>query len=376
MKDIDPREPGGRSFVSWPVSRAIAVVAAVVVLWSLSTVLAGEYHTRKAGRALRAAELGRAELSNRAADSAIGHFRNAVALDPDRIPYRLDLAKALLAVGQTGEATSYLRDVLNKDPVNGGANLALARIHDALGDEQNAETAFYRAIYGRWAPEEQQTRLEARLELIGFLRRTADRDRVRAELSQLAVAFPGDLALQMLAGRSLLEMGFPDEAAYAFRAASTRLADPGGTLAGLAEAELIRGDYASALAAARLAVQRDPVDLESASRRDLATTLLAMDPTQPRLSVRERTRRTAMLLARLRPLLEACQDAGGLADAKSLQESIVAWLDAPRAGQVERIDEGLAKLEAAAQVLTTCQDRRSDEALELLVQRIASTSRP
>jgi predicted Zn-dependent protease len=356
-----------------PVLRAVAVAAVVVLLWSISTLLTGEYRSRKVARAARAAERGRVDLNERLPDAAVARLRDAVALDPGRIPYRLDLAQALLAIGQIGEATTYLHDVLREDPVNGDANLALARIYDAQGNVPEAETAFYRAIYGRWGPDAQDARVQARLELIAFLRRTADPDRVRAELLRLATAFPGDLALQVHAGRSLLEMGLPDEAAHVFETAGARFAEPGGAFAGLAEAEFRRGNYTAALAAARRALQVDPGDRDSAARRDLATTLLAMDPTQPRLSVRERTARIAALLARVRPLLDACQEAGPIDDGDGdLRGLVDAWLGRTRGRQVAEVDAGFRLLETAARELTgRCRQDGGDQVLDLMLQRIA-----
>ncbi|MGE0705194.1 MAG: tetratricopeptide repeat protein [Vicinamibacterales bacterium] len=362
------------SLAERPVLRALTIAVIVITLWSVATVVADRYRTQKVQRAVRSAVLGRSELESGRADEAIRHFREAVALEPGITQYRLDLAGALLELNQTDEATNYLREVLRQDPVNGPANLSLARIHDTLGSVEEAETAFYRALYGRWAADEEEARRRARLELVEFLTRTANRDRVPAELVQIATAFPGDLLLQLRAGRTLLDMGFPEQAALILNGAATRFADPGDAFALLAEAHLDRGDFGGAVDAARQALRIDPTNKGAAARRDLASAAAAMDPTQLRLSVRERTSRTQRLLGRIRALLETCQPAS-LEDNEDAQLSrdIDAWLSNPYAVRVEQLETGLALLESAAgRVTGSCAASRDDEALALVIRRISN----
>lgn len=355
--------------------RAIAVALIVVALWGLATVVADRYRTRKTLRAEQAAFLGRHELTSGHPDLAVRHFRDAVALEPETIEYRLDLTGALLALNQADEATNYLRDVLRRDPVNGAANLSLARIHDRLGNVDEAETAFYRAIYGRWSTGEEVARRQARLELIDFLTRTAEAGRIRAELVQLAAAFPGDLPLQLRAGRSLLDMGAFRQAADVLGAAAERFADPGAAFGLLAEARLLLHDYNGALEAARQAIRVDPKDDDSVRRREVASTAIAMDPTQPRLPARVRVSRIQTLLTRLLPTFSTCppteSDGQG---ALQLRQDIEAWIDSPRAAQLEQADAGLDLLEAAARNLTTAcpQDAAGDDrALRLILSQLS-----
>jgi predicted Zn-dependent protease len=353
----------------------VTIAVIVIALWSIATVIADRYRSQKVQRAANAAVLGRSELESGRADEAVHLFREAVALEPGLIQYRLDLAGALLEVNQTDEATNYLREVLRQDPVNGPANLSVARIHDALGDVGEAETAFYRALYGRWAADEEEERRRARLELVEFLNRTASRDRVPPELAQIAAAFPGDLLLQLRAGRTLLDLGFPEQAALILNGAVTRFAEPGDAFALLAEAHLARGDFGGAVEAARQALRIDPADKSAAVHRDLASAAAAMDPTQLRLSVRERTSRTQRLLGRIRALLETCHSTspGGNDDAQ-LTRDIDAWLSSTRAEQVDQLEAGLALLQSAAgRVTGTCAAAsKGDEALALVIRRISN----
>jgi len=360
------------SLAERPVVRWVTIAVVVATLWSAATVVADRYRTQKGQRAVRSAVLGRSELETGRANDAVRHFREAVALEPGLVQYRLDLAEALLELNQTDEATNYLREVLREDPVNGPASLALARIHDTLGSVGEAEAAFYRALYGRWSADEEDARRRARIELVEFLTRTAGRDRLPAELVQIATAFPGDLLLQLHAGRTLLAQGFPEQAALILNGAATRFADPGDAFALLAEAHVERGDFSSAVDAAGQALRLDPTDRETAARRDLANAAAALDPTQLRLTVRERTSRTVRLLGRVQDLLDACLARPLNEEDTQLVSDIDDWLSKPSRERTEQLETGLALVETAAgRISGNCGTAGSDEAMALVLRRIA-----
>jgi tetratricopeptide (TPR) repeat protein len=355
----------------------VTVVVAVVALLSVSAVLlTRDYHAQQALRASRTLAEGRALLvADRHAD-AVARFRASVALDPTRIAARLELANALLTLGRPHEARSHLQDVLRDDPVNGPANLSMARVEKTLGRPDEAETSYYRAIYGLWGPADQRTRVEVRLELIALLRQIASPERVRSELTQLANAFPGDLPLQLRVGRNLLELGFADDAAMLYRQVAQRFADPGGAFAGLAEAELARRRYFDAFEAARRAVTLDPSDRVSLERRDLAAAVLALDPNQPRLSVRERTARVRNLLTLARARLVSCRPPETTSPPDDLLPVVDRWLGAARRLQIADVDIGMALLSAASQrIVAQCSGVEGPRAVELVLNDLARESR-
>lgn len=352
--------------------RLLMVALAMAGLWVSATLLAGEYHERQAERARTAVEAGRALTTAARLPQAAAAFRTAVALEPDEPAYRLSLAKALVGLDRMDEAERYLQDVLRVDATNGDANLALARIHRAAGRFAAAEAAYYRAIYGRWPPEAEATRVQTRLELIELLGQTADRERVRAELTHLATAFPGDRALLLRVGRQLLDSGFAEDARRLYRGVIDRFTDPGAAHAGLAEAALALDDYAAAAAAARRALAANPDDRASAERLALASTVDSLDPTRPRLSARERTRRTRRLLDLARLRLEACWAAG---PATPEHEALLARLAATRTTRVTPavLDEETALLEtAAAAVAASCPPSGADAPLDLVLRVVVS----
>ncbi len=127
----------------------------------------------------------------RAGPLAVTSLREAVALEPDRPEYRLALAKALVAQGHNREAMPYVNDVLRQEPVHGEANLVLARILRDTGASTEAESAYYRAIFGRWAPAQLASRQQARLELVALYEQAGETARLRAALLELSAAFPG-----------------------------------------------------------------------------------------------------------------------------------------------------------------------------------------
>lgn len=358
------------------VMRAFIIVICVVFLSTTAAVLARTYHTRRAERAVHAFSEGRTKLAQGRTVDAVAALRASVALDPSQLPSRLELANALVSLGRPNEATSYLRDVLRDDPVNGPANLAMARIQRSLGRLADAESFYYRAIYGLWGPDEQAARVDVRMELIALLRETADRTRVRSELTQLANAFPGDLPLQLRVGRALMDSGYPDDAAAVYKAVTERFAQPGTAFEGLADAEFARRNYVAAFDAAQHALTLHPTDPHARARRDLAGAILALDPTLPRLSNRERSVRLRNLMTLARARLSSCRELERAPGGADLLPVLDRWLASDRGRQLEGGDVGMALLAAAARRVTqACPPPRDSEPLDYVLRQLAQESR-
>jgi hypothetical protein len=172
--------------------------------------------------------------------------------------------------------------------------------------------------------------------------------------------------------RNLLELNYPDDAARLFRLVATRYTDSGAALAGIAEAEIARGDYAAAVAASLQALRRTPDDRASIERRDLAVAALSLDPMQPRLSYRERARRTAVLVRLAQERLASCPGEGPVASPE-LGRLVEAWL--AETGTLRRGDPdlGFALVEALArQVVQLCPASAPPRALDLVLRKLAS----
>ena len=327
-----------------PLIRLTTVVLATAALWVVASLLARAAHEQRILRGERAAAAGEAALAAGRLPQAVAALREAVVLEPERSAYRLALARALVAEGRNKEALPYVNEVLRQSPIDGEASLALARILRSTGATADAETAYYRAIFGRWPPERLASRQQARLELVALFEHAGDKARLRATLLELSAAFPGDRSLQFHAARQLLASGFADEAVRVLRGVVDRFADSGEALTRLAEAELERGNSAAAYDAALRAVARDPRDREARAVRDRAAQVLSLDPSLPRLSSQERSRRTRRLLADARTRLGTCEaNSGATADAP-VARSVDRWLQQPRGDA----DVGYALLVATA----------------------------
>lgn len=362
--DAPPSSVAARPFAG----RLAAVAIVLVALWVAAAMSSRSAHHQRVRRGERAAAAAADALRAGAPPAAVRALRDAVALEPDRAEYRLALAKALVAGGQPSEAEPYVHEALRHQPVDGEANLVLARILRQAGNVEDAERAYYRAIYGRWNSQALSQRMAARLELVSLYREAGQRLRLRAALLELSTAFPGDRALQVQAGRDLLADGFAEDAGRQLRAVVERFAEPGEALGLLARAEFASGNYIEAYEAAGRAVRQDPADAASARLRSLTARVLTLDPDQPRLSGRERTRRVAVLLAQARDRLQACPASAAQPSRPSTLPLIAAWLDDRR----READVGRALLAAAATALAQhCGAVPEDDAPGLVLSGLA-----
>lgn len=344
--------------------RAMTLAVVVGLLWTAATVLARAAHDQRLYRAGEAARRAATATGAGQHAAAVSHLREAVALDPQQPGYRLNLARALVALGKPAEAEPYVLDTLRQQPVDGLANLVHARILDQQGHVEEAERAYYRAIYGRWPSGDYELRRQARLELVETYRRRGDTARLRAALIELSSAFPGDRALQLQAGRDLLDAGFAEDAARQLQVVVDRFSDPGDALRLLAQAEFARHRYVDAYAAAGKALAHDRADTAAAALRTLTARVLSLDPDQPRLSERERARRLGTLLAAASRRLSACVAARGSSADSPLRPLVERWLARrDRDAAIGRtLTEGLAR-----HLTTACPSPSPDDAVGVLL---------
>jgi tetratricopeptide (TPR) repeat protein len=365
-----PQSLRGHVTSGLPMMRLATVLVATAALWGVASLLARAAHDQRLVRGERAVASGENALAAGRLPQAIAHLREAVVLEPDRPAYRLALARALVADGRNKEALPYVNDVLRQAPVDGEASLVLARILKSTGATEEAEAAYARAIFGRWAPDRLAARQQARLELVALYLAAGDRVRLRATLLELSAAFPGDRALQLHAARQLLSTGAVDDAVRVLEGVVNRFADPGDALTRLAEAELRRGRHAAAYDTALKAVARDSRDVQARAVRDLTARVLSLDPSLPRLSANERSRRTRRLLADARTRLATCKATDD--DAEAVTRSVDGWLHQARPDT----DVGYALLAAAAlRLRDRCQAPPADDAVGVVLRGLAEGDR-
>jgi tetratricopeptide (TPR) repeat protein len=300
-----------RTALKTPRRVFVAAIAVVLVMGVVTGVAARAYHDARHRGARAQFELGEAAVNaGRTADS-LEHYRAALALDRDQPEYRRALAIALISLRRTAEAETHLEQILEFDPVDGEANLLLARINAGRGAVAETEAFYQRAIYGRWtnsasgSGESAARRLAARFELIEWLVQMGAIAPARAEQLRLQAEVPDVPFLQLELARRMLALGQPAPAAAILRRELERRADAS-IAADLAKAEMDMGNFVEARAAARRALNLDARDRQSRDRLAQINEVLALDPTQRGLPDAERFRRAQLLLKRVHQDLLTC----------------------------------------------------------------------
>jgi tetratricopeptide (TPR) repeat protein len=269
----------------------------------LAAVEARELASQAAGLA---AEGDRLIAAGRPAE-AIAPLRRAHALARTNMDYQLSLARALLRSGDTSEAETNLRDLLNRHSNDGATNLAMARLQAHEGNAAEAAAFYHRATYGAW-PKGVDLR-SVRLELAEYLAAHGSSKELLSEL--LLLQEEEDTALIVRIAQLFLVAKSPARAAEEWRKL-IRL-DPGNIAAyeGLGNAELAEGHFHAAQSSFLEALRRRPGD-EGAIRRLRFTSLLtSLDPTPRRLSSRQKFERSTRILELARTGIAACVGKAG-----------------------------------------------------------------
>jgi hypothetical protein len=145
--------------------------------------------------------LGHQLLEANAADAALGHFRRALALRPDRAGTYRSLGLALEAVGRLDEAIDAYRRGLALAPRGLAVRLSLAtallaagRLDETVGVVDGAGRFYEPVALARYFEDVARHRPDApvpRLGLVRAWRALGERDRARAELETLRRLHPG-----------------------------------------------------------------------------------------------------------------------------------------------------------------------------------------
>jgi Flp pilus assembly protein TadD len=300
-----------RTALKTPRRVFVATIAVVLVMGVVTGVAARAYHDARHRGARAQFELGEAAANTGQTAAALEHYRAALALDRDHSEYRRALAIALISLRRTAEADTHLEQLLESDPVDGEANLLLARINAGRGAFSETEAFYQRAIYGRWSTDESGAgeasarRLAARFELIEWLVQMGAIAPARAEQLRLQTEVPDVPFLQLELARRMLALGQPAPAAAILRRELARRADAA-VAADLARAEMETGRFVEARAAARRALNLDARDQRSRERLAVINEVLALDPTLRGLPDAERFRRAQLLLRRVHQDLLSC----------------------------------------------------------------------
>lgn len=288
-----------------PARMAGAVTLAVAVLAAGATSLTGYYHDARLARA--EAHLTRGEALVRSGDlrDAIVELRAALTLNRHDPRYALTLATTLLQYDLPREAEPYLDEAIEADPTSGPANLARARTARALG-ATDVSVYYQRAYFGSWPIADQPTRLAVGFELAEHLLEIGDRERARGMLAQLAVDVARDADALLRVAQLLMRAGAPQDAEPLLRDLVVRRPGDENAWRSLARVTFERHEHAAAIEAAERWLELEPKDQEAATILRVARDVRALDPTGPRLSARERTRRAQLLLKHTLAAFDAC----------------------------------------------------------------------
>jgi tetratricopeptide (TPR) repeat protein len=283
------------------------VATALVLLGALTAALDGVYRRARLSRAEASYREGvRLASAGRDADAA-EDFRAALLYEHDSRRYRLALAQSLVALRRWNEAENYLLELRAADPSSGPINLMLARIAASDGRTNEAIDDYRRAVFGYWPDKPEANRVSARLELVGILDRLGQPKRALAELLQLADEVPeADTDTRRKVAGMLLAHGSPQHAAEIYRAMVAAHPHDAAALEGLVETEFAGGDFAGAFAAFQAAVRYGGITPALAARIALLNSILALDPTDLRLSTRQRLKRAGELVARAQAAAARC----------------------------------------------------------------------
>lgn len=372
-----------RTALKTPRRVFVAAIAVVLVMGVVTGVAARAYHDARHRGARAQFELGEAAANTGQTTAALEHYRAALALDRDHSQYRRALAIALISLRRTAEANTHLEQLLESDPVDGEANLLLARINAGRGAFTETEAFYQRAIYGRWSTSASESgeaparRLAARFELIEWLVQMGAIAPARAEQLRLQTEVPDVPFLQLELARRMLALGQPAPAAAILRRELARRADPA-VAADLARAEMETGRFVEARAAARRAVNLDARDQRSRQRLAVINEVLALDPTLRGLPDAERFRRAQLLLRRVhQDLLSCTATAAGTGAAATPSTSVPSSsLPSAASAQPARPAQAAPPAELAA-ALSAAENLLADQdALGPRVSKPADAQRP
>jgi tetratricopeptide (TPR) repeat protein len=271
---------------------AIAVGSFVVI----DSILASTERRETGLEAARFYREGQSLMLQHRYSEAAESFRLAIDNSRENRDYPLALAEALLDAGRLEEASATLAELLKTDPMAGRPNLAMARVLEKQGQNDEAAFSYHRAIYGQWKEDAAGNQLRARFELADFLARHNLKGELLAELLPLQEQAPSDAATQEKIASQYLLAGSPIRAAAVFREQVRVHPQDPVAREGLANADFARGDYNAARDDFAATLRLRPDGAKARAGLDLTNQILNLDPLQRGLGNAERYQRSVRIL--------------------------------------------------------------------------------
>jgi tetratricopeptide (TPR) repeat protein len=349
------------------------ILAAIVGLLLFDTGLASVDVRQRKIFAAREFRAGQELITKGSIKQSIDHLRAASTLDAENSTYGVGLAQAMLADARPADAEQMLLPLLERNPNDGAANLAMAHVLEKEGRIEDAKSYFHRAIYAAWPRGADQNRTVARFELIDLLARANAKQELLSELLPMQEDSTNSPAQRKKIAHLFVVAGSPSRAVTIYRDVLKKDSRDADAYVGLAEAALSLGDFSTARADLLAAQKLVPADSSIIQGRIVLTdSVTALDPTQRGLSLPEQYRRSKNLLrmtlasARSCLALQAPQVAAAL-DSATLQVS-----SANAVGQAQSIEQTLSLAEQLWGLRRSrCAPERDSGALALIHLRIA-----
>jgi tetratricopeptide (TPR) repeat protein len=360
-----------------PVMLALLAGLAVIFFTGV-TGLSRAYHAQRDALGSRWFIRGVADLQVQHFDSAVTEFRSALLYSRDNYAYQLNLAEALIGLKHTGEASSYLVNLWDRQPEDGVVNLELARIAVQRRQTEQGLRYYHNAIYAAWSSDQEGKRREARLELIEFLLSTNAKAQAQAELIALEENLGEDPSQQERVGDLFLRAQDYEHAFTAYRLSLKGERDNGAALAGAGLAAFQLGRYPQAQRYLQAAVAENSGNPLVADRLKTAELVLGMDPFRRQTSVAQKHKIVVEAFATAGQRLQACGTARGLTLPTASQTSLAeSWAQMkPRMTEAELrrnpdlVEAGMDLVfEIERQTSTSCGAASgADEALLLIAK--------
>lgn len=325
----------------------LIILAVIGGLAGLDLFLEDAEQSELAGQAQHTYAQGMRLLESGDTAGALDALRRAHVMERKNLAYEMGLIAALTAAGKTAEAEPLVNELLDADRNDGAANLVAARLRLKEGNLVDAEAYYHRAIYGEWPQNGTAHRIAARMELIGLMLSKNQKQELLAELLPLEEQAKNDPSLQTRLGRLFLIAGSPSRSAEQYRMLVRE--QPGDIQAyqGLSDAELEQGDYVAARAALNAAASRKPNDPALRSKLQLASTLVALDPTPRSLPSADKYQRSLHIVGWAQQDLEKCiqtQDLAPKPTQQALLEAAAAFMNQQPAHPANEMAEAVLSL--------------------------------
>lgn len=286
--------------------RIVALVLTMGALYGADKFLANLEERELSAQARHYADAGRLALRRNQSKEAIEEFQRAHDTDRDNRGYELELADALIHDDQPDRAIELVDEMLDEDSNDGAANLLMARAMLEKRRFSNADSYFHRAIYGTWTGNSAQESVKARLELVESLAKRKQDQSLLAELIPLEQGENLDPRIIREIPALYLESGSISHAESAYRALLKNEPENADAYAGLAKAEMQKGNYRAAHQYFALALKVRPDDAALTAEAENARKALELDPTSRHLSSAEKLERSTAILELVLGEVQSC----------------------------------------------------------------------